>query len=291
MGQTLCGATCVDLTASDANCGACGYSCQTITSSACQTSSCTCPATTPDYCGGPTIAHDMWSSSSTSVNAVLKTQPSSSVNGQVFTYLDQSTDMYNVNQSFTFNEVAAQTGTFTFHWTYTGYHAYFNAQAGLTAFTTNATGVVTTQTLVAEAPASGGFAFSGVAQLNLTAGHTYGFTAIGTNYDSANVLQGTLSVESQLACVDLQSDPSNCGTCGVTCGATQACGTGTCLSCNGTLPPGSYLATCSNCLYDSTCTLTCDCLDQTQTPQHTTLGPCGIGIENLNGVLTCCSNC
>jgi hypothetical protein len=35
------------------------------------------------------------------------------------------------------------------------------------------------------------------------------------------------------ACVDLTTDPNNCGACGTTCGATLMCIAGSCTTCDG----------------------------------------------------------
>ncbi len=280
----------MNLTTDNADCGLCGYSCQTVTSSTCQASACACPSNVPTACGMD-LGLETWTATSTSSHAVLGVAQNPPPNYQAFTYRDQSTDMYGVNQTFTYTAIAARSGTYTVTWNYTGFHAYYQAKAGLNAFTTNASSLQTVQTLVPFQPASGGFNYSGTVQLALTQGQPYGFTAIGTNFDSNDVLQGTITLTTQLACTDLTSDSANCGACGNACGTNSVCASSTCLACGGALPPGSYINSCSNCTYDNACNLACQCQDVNGVYQSTTLGPCAIGIGNLNGVLTCCGNC
>lgn len=83
------------------------------------------------------------------------------------------------------------------------------------------------------------------------------------------------------------NDHLNCGQCGRQCGGNELCNSGLC--CNAMLPPGTYQATCSNCLACEG-VLSCTCPDQTQALQQTSIQlfpSCGMGYFNCNGVLQC----
>jgi CSLREA domain-containing protein len=118
--------------------------------------------------------------------------------------------------NFEFKTTASAPGTITLDWNYRGHHAFFQVQAGLTAFVNSGGSDVQTVTLVSAGPTdcctepSGGFSYSGRVVLNITApGDTYGFRMTGSNSDLNASLEGTLS----LALVVDKTDDSSGGAC------------------------------------------------------------------------------
>ena len=112
---------------------------------------------------------------------------------------DSPTFSYNLNPAG-FSEVTwtaqanvLSSGVYSFDWNYSGFHSFFNVTAFLD--TTNPV-----QSLVSAGPAncctspSSGFNFSGQDSFAVTAGETIGFAFGGSNFDSNNVLRGTLTV-------------------------------------------------------------------------------------------------
>jgi hypothetical protein len=118
-------------------------------------------------------------------------------NEVVFDYSASGTQVF-TNQSFTFQGVATATGPFTFTWRYSGFHAFFQARASLTAFADGPGGRVST-VLMPNRDVGGGFDVpsTGSVTLNLTAGQPYGFVATGSNFDSDSRLIGTISILQQ----------------------------------------------------------------------------------------------
>jgi hypothetical protein len=98
-------------------------------------------------------------------------------------------------QTWTFQDTAAATGTVSFNWQYTGFHAYFDVTALLQVF--DASNIVT---LYSAGPASccttpsGGFSVSGTATINVNQGDPFGWIVGGSNFDSNSVLNGTLTI-------------------------------------------------------------------------------------------------
>ncbi len=102
--------------------------------------------------------------------------------------------------SWSFSTVASSTRTVNLAWTYAGFHSFFRVTVGLDAFVTH--GATTTTTSLVNAgpvncctPPSGGFSYSGTTSLSVQAGDTYGFAMRGSNFDSIETLQGTLTVD------------------------------------------------------------------------------------------------
>jgi hypothetical protein len=101
--------------------------------------------------------------------------------------------------SWQFSTTSTASGPVDLDWSYSGFNAYFEVTVGLSAFVTH-NGTTTTTTLVNAGPVdcctppSGGFSYSGVTQLTVAAGDTYGFTMAGSNADSDALLSGTLDV-------------------------------------------------------------------------------------------------
>ena len=98
--------------------------------------------------------------------------------------------------SWTATAVATGNGDAEFDWNYFGFHAFFQ----VTTFLQSSTGDV----LVAEGPEnccsepSAGFNYSGnYTFTGLSTGDVFGFTFGGSNFDSTNVLEGTLNLVQQ----------------------------------------------------------------------------------------------
>ena len=117
--------------------------------------------------------------------------PSVATNGSsvVLSYNEQYQG-YSGNWNFT--TTATQTGTMVLNWAYSGFHAWFQAQAGISLIEN---GVVDGGPLQTGG-VSGGFSWSGSTTISVTQGEVYGFSLSGSNYDSTDVLQGTLTVSS-----------------------------------------------------------------------------------------------
>jgi hypothetical protein len=83
---------------------------------------------------------------------------------------------------------------------YRGYHGYYQVRVFLNAFVTHGS-VTTTTPLVSAGPVncctspSGGFDYKNSVTLNVEPGDTYGFRFGGSNYDSDDVLTGTVTVD------------------------------------------------------------------------------------------------
>ncbi len=116
---------------------------------------------------------------------------------------------YNMNpaglsttQSWDFTAAATPAltdGSFSIPYTFTGYHGYFDVDVELDIIVDgHYVEGGTLQTDHADAccsAPSGGFSYSGVATFSLpTDAHTFGFRIIGSNYDTDNVLRGTLTL-------------------------------------------------------------------------------------------------
>ncbi|WP_174273748.1 PEPxxWA-CTERM sorting domain-containing protein [Sphingomonas bacterium] len=97
--------------------------------------------------------------------------------------------------TWTLSGIADSTGTQTFSYDSSGFYAYFNVRAELSAFSG-----ADVQTLYNTGPAnccsspSGGFDYTGTVTLDLVAGQSYGFTLYGSNGDSDARALGTLTV-------------------------------------------------------------------------------------------------
>lgn len=105
------------------------------------------------------------------------------------------TDIIGVQENWSFITTAQQAGTYTYHWTYKGFHSYYQAIVELNSAIDS-----TITNLIAKGPAdhgeepAGGFTYSGTTTFVVTAGQTYGFKFSGFESDSAAILRGTLTV-------------------------------------------------------------------------------------------------
>jgi hypothetical protein len=179
-GFTDCGSTCANLGTNPNFCGTCTTAC-TSSGSICAAGVCK-----------SWLAQQTWSAASSSTNATVSTAPITGPGGETLAYDDNSTDVYQ-NQTFTFSAMATSSDTFDFAWTYAGYHAFYEALAELVAYADGPNGT-TTVTLQPSTSTSGNFTYSGTASLPVTSGYAFGFIASGSNYDSSDVLQGTVTI-------------------------------------------------------------------------------------------------
>ncbi len=97
-------------------------------------------------------------------------------------------------QTWTVQAIAPADGDYTFDWDYNGFHAFFEVTAFLNTFNPGTTLYSAGPQNCCTTPSagfdqSGRFTFS-----NISAGGTFGFTMGGSNFDSSNILQGTLTL-------------------------------------------------------------------------------------------------
>ena len=109
-----------------------------------------------------------------------------------------STLTYNINpagfgtQTWTASATAGFAGDYIFDWAYNGFHAFFNVTAFLNAGATPLVNVGPNNCCLTP---SGGFAYNGLYTFtNVNAGDVLGFTFGGHNYDSNNILLGSLTL-------------------------------------------------------------------------------------------------
>ena len=109
-----------------------------------------------------------------------------------------STLTYNINpagfstQTWTASAIADTSGDYLFNWAYNGFHAFFQVTAFLNA---GATSLVNTGPNNCCSTPSGGFAYNGFYTFsNVNVGNTMAFTFGGSNFDSTNILIGSLTL-------------------------------------------------------------------------------------------------
>lgn len=182
-GFTKCGDTCANLTTDPNFCGSCTTACSGGASMCVQ-------GVCESY-----LSETTWASASSSSNATVSAATSSDDTTETFTYDDNNTDVYS-NQTFTFSTVAQSSFTLDFNWTYAGFHAFYEAVAQLVAYA-DGPGGTTTVTLQPSTSVYGNFTYSGSSSLSVTSGYAFGFIASGSNYDSSDVLRGTVTITQQ----------------------------------------------------------------------------------------------
>jgi hypothetical protein len=98
-------------------------------------------------------------------------------------------------QTWTYTTTAVASGSFTFDWTYNGFHSYFAISEGLEAYANGPSGQTVIPLASGSCPEScPTFSHFGTATLILTAGYTWGVRASGTNFDTSRTLQGTITI-------------------------------------------------------------------------------------------------
>ena len=96
-----------------------------------------------------------------------------------------------------FYMTAPASGTFTFNYDYSGYHAWFEAAAKFQVFAESSSGTITTT--LHNTITSGNFNFTGSGAITIEQGYRFGFIIGGQNYDSDSRINGTLSVSNVTA--------------------------------------------------------------------------------------------
>lgn len=103
------------------------------------------------------------------------------------------------DETWLVSAIADQTGTYSIDWAFSGFHSWFQAEAGLAALnpgTHLVTPIATTSGNYAAASVSGGFNFSGSDVLfNVVAGDTIAFRISGSHFDSSQLLRGSLTLD------------------------------------------------------------------------------------------------
>jgi hypothetical protein len=112
--------------------------------------------------------------------------------------------------TWNFDAPAAATGTYSFDWSYSGFHGWFYDAAQVVVWA-DGPGGITSTTLVSTTPngncefygtdcgndIDGPFAFSGSASIQRNAGYAWGVTVSGSNGDCCGALVGTLTLSVQ----------------------------------------------------------------------------------------------
>lgn len=114
------------------------------------------------------------------------------------TFLQWNYDINNGNpgggvpfQSMEVTATAAADETITFDWTFDGFHAFFDANAGLQVFAGRPDGQApVVVTLVPFDETDGTFSFAGTSSIEVSAGQPWGVIASGENFDVNSILVG-----------------------------------------------------------------------------------------------------
>jgi hypothetical protein len=96
-------------------------------------------------------------------------------------------------QSWNYSATATVTETIYYNWNYTGLHAWFLASAKVSAFAYGPGNDYREVTLF-DGTVWHNFSYSGESQLQVHAGHAYGFRIYGINFDSNAILRGNLAI-------------------------------------------------------------------------------------------------
>jgi hypothetical protein len=146
--------------------------------------------------GGP-YALDYWTASASNGGTTTITPPSGESASAAFGYNLSLGGSGVPPSTWTFQTTAAPTGsgTVSFHWHYTGFHAFFDVTVLLQTFSgANVTTLYNASAAACCSPPSGGFDVFGDATINVTAGVPFGFIVGGSNFDSNSQLNGTLTI-------------------------------------------------------------------------------------------------
>jgi len=140
-------------------------------------------------------AMEDWTSTGISGGTTSITPSSGSADNPAFRYtVDLGNSETGVSpRNTTFSAVAAKSGSVTFRWEYTGFHAFYQAYASLTFFAETSAGT-TVITEVNHSNVSGSFTRSGLTVLEVEAGQSFGFSVGGENFDSNSRLEGTVTI-------------------------------------------------------------------------------------------------
>ncbi len=98
-------------------------------------------------------------------------------------------------RTWTFLATATTTGPITINYQWRGFHAFFAVTTLLeTIDSAGTTGIISDGPVNCCTSPSAGFNYVGQVTLNTVAGQQYGFRLGGSNFDSNNVLRGTLTI-------------------------------------------------------------------------------------------------
>lgn len=92
----------------------------------------------------------------------------------------------------TFSVVADRTGTVTFDYDYTGFHAFSSTHVYFEVFAETSSG--TNSIIVVDEPNGGGFTYNGSISIDVEAGMSFGVIAGGGNFDSNSQINGTVTL-------------------------------------------------------------------------------------------------
>jgi hypothetical protein len=138
-----------------------------------------------------------WSTQSSSASATTSALAvTGATDTEELTYSDTTTDVH-FAQSFTMQSMATTTKLLSFAWSWSGFHAYYMATAGLTAFAMGPQGTTTVALVAPSTTVSGNFSMSGTVTLPTTAGFSFGISVTGENQDSNKTLMGTVTLSAE----------------------------------------------------------------------------------------------
>jgi hypothetical protein len=120
-------------------------------------------------------------------------------------------------RTWTFSAHARHTGPLTLDWTWSGFHAYVQAERSFRVFVDGPAGRVFTD-IVPRESCSGGFILSGTNTISVNQGYRFGFELGGTNNEPTSHVTGTLSLGRD-ADGDLVND--TCDNCPAVANAAQ----------------------------------------------------------------------
>ena len=161
----------------------------------------------PIITGPQTVGAQSWAGTGPDTIAVVVNSADSVTLGYRYHYpmttLQVNVDGHSVFpwKVWTYSTTAVASGSYTFHYNYSGNHYVYNAYATLEAFAVGPSGTVVVVPLIPYASytdpygnVNGPFTFSGNATLILTAGQAWGVRPAGYNYDSNYKLIGTVTL-------------------------------------------------------------------------------------------------
>ncbi len=137
-----------------------------------------------------------WTSNGPDDHCVLDDGSSSGNPSMTYDWDTAQGDTYS-ERLWHFTTTATADGTVTLPWSYDALHSWYSVNIDLWAVVTDGNGTTTTHLVdFYNQNLTGWQDFSGTVQLNVSAGDTYGFRLGGSNFDSSNILMGTLTITS-----------------------------------------------------------------------------------------------
>ena len=98
------------------------------------------------------------------------------------------------NGTWDFTTTATQTGTMVLNWNYDGFHAWSSPYATISLIEHGAVD----SNPIQSGSVYGDFYWNGQTTISVTAGEVYGFALSGSNYDSTDILEGSVTVSSEM---------------------------------------------------------------------------------------------